>query len=77
MSLVVDRDVAGVNFDDVMNQQHLEHPFDLNGWAGVILEDQGSQCEVPGVLSAGLAPRTVEEPVDAFDGGESVRGHEE
>jgi hypothetical protein len=40
-------------------------------------EDQGSQCEVPGVLSAGLAPRSVEEPVDAFDGGESVRGHEE
>jgi hypothetical protein len=74
---VVDRHVAAIHLDDVVNQQHPEDAEDLNGRACVVLQHQRGQCDVPGMLSARLGPRTVEESVQALDAGEPVCGHQE
>ncbi len=47
--------VAALDFDQVVDQQHLDHAADLDGACGIFGQDDAEQGQVPGVLGGVFA----------------------
>jgi hypothetical protein len=63
----VDRRVARVDLDEVVEEKHSEHPVDVDGALGMFGERQRVEADVPGMLGRVLAPRAVVERGAAQD----------
>ena len=59
--LVVTEGVAGIDLDQVVHQDHLEHAGEVEAGRAVLGEQQRHHREVPGVLGRVLAPRAFED----------------
>ena len=59
--LVVDEGVAGVDLDEVVEQQHREDAGEVDRLVGVLGQDEGEQRQVPGVLGGVLPPLTADD----------------
>ena len=65
----MDRKVADIDFDDVMDQEHPQHAVGIHGSAGVFAQQQGVHRQVPGMLRRVLPAAFVEQrrlPDDGF-----------
>ena len=58
---VIDERVAGIDLDDVVDQQHLQHARQVDGLVGMLRKHHGHQRELPAVLGVVFAPGSVEE----------------
>ena len=70
--LVVDERVAGVDLDQIVHDQHLQHTEQIDGLRGVLGEHHRHQRQVPRVFGRVLASRSVGEPAPAFDALEPI-----
>lgn len=63
--LVVDRNVSGLDLDEIVNGQHGHHTAEVNLGRVLISQHHGRQSQMPAMLSAGLAPASVQQPIQA------------
>ena len=64
---VVDKGVARVDLDQVVDQQHRDDPPDVDLGRGVLREHQGHQRHVPGVFCIVFAPARLDDQRVAED----------
>ncbi|MCY1369999.1 hypothetical protein D9M69_570680 [compost metagenome] len=65
----MDRKIAGIYLDDVMQQEHPDDPVGINRPIGILVQDQGVHCQVPGMLGRILLAAPVQQrrlPDDGF-----------
>ena len=43
----MNRDITDVNFDEIMDQQHLDHAVEINLWFGLIGQNESVKGQVP------------------------------
>jgi hypothetical protein len=58
----MDRHIAGVDLDQIMQDQHPDHPVDPHPGPGLIGKRHGIKRQVPAVFGGIFAPRAVAKP---------------
>jgi hypothetical protein len=56
---VVGKRVAGIDLDEIVDDQHLQHPQDIHRYIAVLGENDGEQAERPGMFGIVLAPKAA------------------
>ena len=69
----MDRHIAHVDFDQVMDQQHADHAVDLHARPGLIGQNHRVKRQMPGMFARIFRPRPVAERGGAQHGFQAVR----
>lgn len=70
--LVVDHNVAGIDLDEIVDQEHPDDAADIDGPVGVLGQGGGHDGDVPGVLGVFLAGEAVIDQGGAQHGAEAT-----
>ncbi len=62
---IINKSVPGLDFDQVVDQQHAGDAVDVHGLVGIGCEDDGAEGGVPGMFGGVLGPGTVKKRVPA------------
>ncbi len=71
-STIEKRRIAGVNFNDIVDQQHCYDPEGIHPFARMLRKNKSKQGDVPTVLSRILASRPVCNSASTDDGLETI-----